>query len=216
MKIKWFGHSCFLITAGNGVRVLTDPFDETVGYKVPKVAADIVSTSHEHFDHSYTQAVQGDFFHVNKVGAFSHKGIEMVGVATFHDEENGAQRGKNTIYKFIVDRMHICHCGDLGHVLTSEQIKDIGHVDILLLPVGGSYNGPTIGPDQAVEVARLLNPSVIIPMHFNTDVIKFPLAGVESFFKKMGGGQYIGKQEVEFDKKSLLGLSASVMAFEYA
>ncbi|TWH52005.1 MBL fold metallo-hydrolase [Sporomusa sp. KB1] len=211
MKIKWFGHSCFLITADNGVSVLTDPFDGTVGYKVPEVAADIVTTSHDHHDHNYTQAVQGDFLHVNKTGTFSHKGIEMVGVATFHDERNGAQRGKNTIYKFIVDGIHICHCGDLGHMLTPEQMKEIGHVDTLLLPVGGFA---TIGPEQAVEVTKLLNPSLIIPMHFQTEVLNFPLAGVEDFLEKMGGGQHVGKQEVEFDKESL-GSVSSVMVFEY-
>ncbi len=212
MKIKWFGHSCFLITADNGVSVLMDPFDKTVGYKVPKVAADIVSTSHDHFDHNYTEAMQGEFFHVNKTGKFSHKEIGVVGVATFHDEENGTQRGKNTIYKFIVDGIHICHCGDLGHILTPEQVEKIGQVDILLLPVGGFA---TIGPEQAIEVTNLLNPSLIIPMHFQTEVLKFPLAGVESFLEKMGGGKYIDKQEVEFDKKSLLRLSANVMVLQY-
>ncbi len=113
MKLKWLGHSCFLLTADNGVRVLTDPFDSSVGYNVPEVAAYIVSTSHDHFDHSYIQAVQGDFLHVNKTGNFSHKGIDITGVAAFHDAENGAQRGKNTIYKFIIDGIHVCHCGDL-------------------------------------------------------------------------------------------------------
>lgn len=208
MKIKWLGHSCFLLTADNGVKVLTDPFDSSVGYQVPEVAADIVSTSHEHFDHSYIQAVQGDFVHVNKTGHFSYKGIEITGIAAFHDAENGVQRGKNTIYKFIVDGIHICHCGDLGHVLTSEQVQEIGHIDILLMPVGGFY---TIGPEQALEVANLLKPSVIIPMHFKTAVIKFPIEGVESFLQKMGGGQRVGKQEVEFDKASMTSASGVIV-----
>jgi L-ascorbate metabolism protein UlaG (beta-lactamase superfamily) len=211
MKIKWLGHSCFLFTANNGVRVLTDPFDSSVGYKVPEVAADIVSTSHEHLDHSYIQAVQGDYFHVNKTGIFHHKGIEITGVAAFHDADNGAQRGKNIIYKFTVDGIHICHCGDLGHILTPEQVKEIGHVDILLIPVGGFY---TIGPDQAVEVVNILKPSVIIPMHFKTEVIKFPIEGVEGFLQKMGGGQRVGKQEVQYDKASMVP-AASVVVLEY-
>lgn len=212
MKVKWLGHSCFLLTADNGVRILTDPFDSSVGYEVPEVTADIVSTSHEHFDHSYIQAVQGDFFHVNKIGHFSHKGIEIIGVAAFHDEVNGAQRGGNTIYKFIVDGIHICHCGDLGHVLTPEQAKEIGHVDILLLPVGGFY---TIGPNQAVEVAKMLQPSVIIPMHFKTEAIKFPIEGADSFLQKIGGGQRVGKQEVEYDKASMAP-ALGVVVLEYA
>ncbi|MBU2701741.1 L-ascorbate metabolism protein UlaG (beta-lactamase superfamily) [Sporomusaceae bacterium BoRhaA] len=91
-------------------------------------------------------------------------------------------------------------------------MKEIGHVDVLLMPVGGFY---TIGPDQAVEVAKMLQPSVIIPMHFKTEVMNFPIAGVESFLQKMGGGQREGKQEVEFDKEGL-GSAPGVMVLEYA
>jgi len=211
MKIKWLGHSCFLLTADNGVRVLTDPFDNSVGYEVPEVEVDIVSTSHEHFDHSYTQGVQGEFFHVNKAEHLMHKGIEITGIATFHDEEQGAQRGKNTIYKFIIDGLHICHCGDLGHILTREQVSEIGRVDILLIPVGGFY---TIGPDQAVEVTKMLQPSIIIPMHFKTAVIKFPIERVDSFLQKMGGGKHIGKQEVEYDKASIIPTGIVVLEYE--
>lgn len=212
MKIKWMGHSCFLLTADQGVRILTDPFDSSVGYKVPETAADIVSTSHDHFDHNYTQAVQGNFFHVHKAGHFSHKGIEITGVATFHDDENGTKRGKNVIYKFVIDGIHVCHCGDLGHVLMPEQVKEIGRVDILLIPVGGFY---TIGPAQAAEVAAMLHPSVIIPMHFKTDAIQFPIEGVEGFLQKMGGGQRTGKQEVDYDQKTVAA-APGVMVLDYA
>ncbi|MDF2876188.1 MAG: Zn-dependent hydrolase of the beta-lactamase fold-like protein [Sporomusa sp.] len=210
MKIKWLGHSCFLLTSHNGVKVLTDPFDSSVGYDVPRVIADIVSTSHDHFDHNYIQAVQGDFFHANETGHFSHKGIEITGISVFHDDKHGTQRGKNIIYKFVVDGIHICHCGDLGHGLTLEQVNEIGHVDILLIPVGGFY---TIGPDQAIEVAKMLQPSVIIPMHFKTEAIQFPIEGVENFLEKTGG-ERLGKQEVEFDKASV-GLTPGVIVLEY-
>lgn len=211
MKIKWLGHSCFLITSNDGVRVLMDPFDSSVGYEVPHVAADIVTTSHRHADHNYTQALQGEFFHINTTGLFSHKGIEVVGIGAFHDEENGVKRGENTIYKFVMDGLHICHCGDLGHVLTEEQRKAIGHVDILLIPVGGFY---TIGPEQAVIVVRMLQPSVIIPMHFKTEAVQYPIAGVESFLQKIGGGTSVGKQEVEYDRNSI-NLAAGVVVLEY-
>jgi L-ascorbate metabolism protein UlaG (beta-lactamase superfamily) len=212
MKVKWLGHSCFLLTANNGTRVLTDPFDASVGYAVPEVEADIVSTSHAHFDHSYVQAVKGEFFHVSGIGCFSHKGIEIIGVGAFHDSENGAQRGKNTIYKFVVDGIHICHCGDLGHILSSQQVKEIGHVDILLIPVGGFY---TIGPEQAAEVIGKLSPAVVIPMHFKTAVIEFPIKGVEAFLQEMGGGQRTGKQEVEFNEEYIRTMPG-VIVLEYA
>lgn len=212
MKIKWFGHSCFLLTSDNGVNILIDPFDVSVGYKLPEVAADIVSTSHEHFDHNNTEIVQGDFYHVNKTGTFSHKGIEMKGVATYHDEVNGEERGHNIIYKYIIDGLHICHCGDLGHTLSEEQIKQIGHVDTLLIPVGGIA---TIGPEQAVDIIKRLKPSLVIPMHFHTDVLNFTLGKLEHFLEKIGGGHHLGKQEIEFDKNTLSNLPSNVMVLNY-
>ncbi|CUH96794.1 hypothetical protein P22_2905 [Propionispora sp. 2/2-37] len=211
MKIKWLGHSCFLLTADNGVKVLTDPFDSSVGYAVPQVTADIVSTSHDHFDHNNIEAAQGDFFLVNQSGHFSHKGIDITGVAAFHDDNHGAQRGRNIIYKFVVDGVHICHCGDLGHILTQEQVQEIGHVDILLIPVGGFY---TIDCNQAVEVVKMLQPAVVIPMHFKTPAIQLPIEGVEPFLERMGGVR-LERQEVEYDKKSV-GQTPGVIVLEYA
>ncbi|SEP17702.1 MBL fold metallo-hydrolase [Propionispora vibrioides] len=211
MKIKWLGHSCFLFTSGSGVKVLTDPFDSSVGYKVPAVAADIVTTSHEHFDHNYTQAVQGEFFHVHETGHVAHKEIEITGIAAFHDGEGGTQRGKNRIYTFAIDGIHICHCGDLGHGLTPEQLREIGPVDILLIPVGGFY---TIGPAEAVEVIHSLQPAVTIPMHFKTEAVQLPIGGVEAFLQQIGGGQRLGKQEVELTKESLASMP-SVLVLEY-
>ncbi|MBP2643194.1 MAG: putative Zn-dependent hydrolase of the beta-lactamase fold [Firmicutes bacterium] len=211
MKVKWLGHSCFLITAENGVTVLTDPFDSSVGYKVPEVAADIVSTSHGHFDHSYIQAVQGEYVHINKTGVCTHKGIEITGVDTFHDENQGAERGKNTMYKFVIDGLHICHCGDLGHVLTREQMNAIGSVDILLIPIGGFY---TIDAERAAAVVNQLQPLVTMPMHFKTEDINFPIAGVDRFLEVMGNGKRLGKQEVEFEKSSMSS-EAGVIVLDY-
>lgn len=212
MKIKWLGHSCFLITADNDVRILTDPFDDSVGYPLPEVAADIVSTSHGHFDHNYIQVVQGEFFHVQGTGRFSYRGIEITGVGAFHDQEQGAQRGENTLYKYTVDGLNVCHCGDLGHVLTAQQVEEIGPVDILLIPVGGFY---TIGAEEATAVIALLKPSVIIPMHFKTEAIQFTIAGVEPFLAKQAQCQRVGKQEIELTKETLPA-SPTVLVLEYA
>lgn len=214
MKIKWFGHSCFLITSAHGVRILTDPFDDTVGYEVPQIAADIVSTSHQHFDHNNTEIVEGKFFLVNKTGTFSNKNIKMKGIAAFHDEHNGRERGRNIIYNFIVDGIRVCHCGDLGHMLTHEQAAEIGPVDVLLLPVGGVA---TIGAEQAKQVAGLLKPELIIPMHFQTEVLTFPLEQVERFIGKMGKSKciYTGKQEIELQPGKFSASSPKVMVLAY-
>ena len=168
MKIKWFGQSCFLITAENGTKVLTDPFKNMLGYKLPEMEADIVTISHNHADHNNINAVKGRFTHILESGGFSENGISIKGVATFHDKVSGAKKGKNTVYNFSIDGINVCHLGDLGHVLDSKQITEIGKVDILLLPVGG---GPTIGASDAVQVVKQLNPAMVIPMHYRTKAL---------------------------------------------
>lgn len=165
MKIKWFGQSCFLITSENGTKILTDPFKNMLGYKLPEIEANIVSTSHNHSDHNNVNAVQGSFTHFNEPGTFAVNGIAIKGIATFHDKALGGKRGKNTVYNFSIDGINVCHCGDLGHVLTDTQINEIGNVDILLLPVGGRA---TINALDAVQVMKQMNPAIVIPMHYRT------------------------------------------------
>lgn len=168
MKIKWFGHSCFIITSENGTKILTDPYNDMMGYKLPEIKADIVSTSHNHRDHNNINAVNSKFVHINEAGCFLEHGIEIKGVETFHDKVLGAEKGKNIIYNFKVDGINICHCGDLGHILNSDYIEEIGNVDILLLPVGGGY---TIGSLDAVKVRSQLKPTIVIPMHYKTEAL---------------------------------------------
>lgn len=169
MNIKWFGHSCFMVTSENGTKILMDPYKNTLGYKLPEeIAADIVATSHDHSDHNYISAVKSGFVHINGSGRFSERGIEIKGVETFHDKVSGAKKGKNTIYNFEIDGINVCHSGDLGHTLNSKLIKEIGNVDILLLPVGGGY---TIDAFEAVNVMKQLNPTVVIPMHYRTKAL---------------------------------------------
>lgn len=186
MKIKWFGQSCFMITSKNGTKVLTDPFHNMLGYKLPEVEANIVSISHNHGDHNNIEAVKGDFMHVNELGSFSKAGIEIKGVQTFHDKVSGAKRGKNTIYNFKIDGINVCHCGDLGHTLDSNLVKEIGNVDILLIPVGGRA---TIDAIDAVNVMKQLKPKVVIPMHYRTKafgIFGFLFAKVDKFISTSG------------------------------
>ncbi len=211
MKIKWLGHACFLITTADGVRILTDPFEESVGYKAIDVEADIVSTSHDHFDHNHVKAVRGSFSHYSKPGAYSERGVDIKGTASFHDGQKGAKRGTNVIFTFRADGLSVSHLGDLGHVLTDEQVKDVGNVDILLLPVGGNY---TIDSRQALEVANLLKPKVIIPMHFKTPVLDFPIDGVDKFLELAGGGEKAGAQEVEITADNIDKMP-KVLVLEY-
>lgn len=180
MRIKWLGHACFKITAKNGVRIVTDPFDDNVGYKLPKVTCDIVTLSHGHYDHNFTDCLSGQFEVINKVGNIYTKDIAIRGVHTYHDEEFGAKRGDNIVYVFDIDGIKVCHLGDLGHRLTAAQIEMIGEVDVVLVPVGGIY---TVNAEAAHDVCESLNAKVIIPMHYKTKPLKFDLDTVDNFLK---------------------------------
>jgi L-ascorbate metabolism protein UlaG (beta-lactamase superfamily) len=169
MKIQWLGQSCFMITAENGTKIVMDPYSKRVGtmlgYRLPELHANIVTTSHDHSDHNNVGAVKGDFVHIKHSGVFLVAGVGIKGVQTFHDNVSGEKRGQNIIFNFKIDGLNVCHCGDLGHRLSLEQIKEIGHVDILILPIGGRFTLDAIG---AVEVMNQLNPAIVIPMHYRT------------------------------------------------
>lgn len=211
MKIKWFGHSCFLISSDKGVKIVTDPFDNTVGYKVPEIETDIVSTSHDHFDHNNVNIFGGNPMLVKGAGKVNIKGIEITGVETFHDENGGKERGLNTVFKFRVDGLNVCHLGDLGHVLTDTQLKELGKVDILLTPVGGTYTIDHVG---AKEVMDTLKPQVTIPMHYKTEDLAFSLSGVEEFLALVGEYRKIEGCEIEINK-DCIGDLPSVVVLNY-
>jgi L-ascorbate metabolism protein UlaG (beta-lactamase superfamily) len=200
MRIKWLGHSCFKISSKNGIRIVTDPFDDNLGYRIPSVETDIVTVSHGHYDHNFVDCLNGDFEVIDKVGDFNVKGIPVRGVHTFHDEEEGAKRGGNIVYTFVVDDIKICHLGDLGHLLTPSQLEMIGDVDVLLIPVGGVY---TIAAAQAVEVIKQLKPAVVVPMHYKTKALRLNVDPVEGFEQLMGKAEKPTQQVVEIKKDEL-------------
>ncbi len=200
MKIQWLGQSCFLMVSGQGVWVLADPFDPKIGYRAPAVPADIVTTSHAHGDHNYIQAVQGKFDVVNQPGETNLHGIPIKGISSFHDDTRGSQRGQNILFRFTIDGLNVLHCGDLGHLLSPEQVQAIGPVDVLLIPVGGHY---TIDAATAVKVMKQLNPALTIPMHFRTPAVSMPIETIEPFLREAGGGKKIEKTEMEVTKETL-------------
>jgi len=210
MNIRWFGHSCFLLTSSNGTRILTDPFDEQVGYPLPNVDADIVTTSHDHFDHGNAAIVNGYSEHIKDSGAFKYHDIEIRGVATFHDEKGGALRGKNVVFIFTIDGINVCHLGDLGHSLSEQQIKEIGQIDVLLVPVGGVF---TIDSNMAIKVINSLAPKISIPMHYKTEYLSFELDGVESFLAA-ASGKSLTTNEMTINKDNLSGFPG-VIALSY-
>lgn len=202
MKVKWLGHACFLISSDSGIRIITDPYTvgEGINYSPIEETADIVVVSHEHGDHNNVSAIKGKPQIVKGSGTKTAKGIEFRGIATYHDEAQGKQRGKNTVFCFTVDGIRLCHLGDLGHVLTSEQTGEIGAVDVLFVPVGGFY---TIDASLATRICNLLKPRVVIPMHFKTTKCAYPIAGVEDFLKDKKEVNRAGTSEIELQREKL-------------
>jgi L-ascorbate metabolism protein UlaG (beta-lactamase superfamily) len=202
MKIKYLGHSSFLITARDNKKIVIDPYNVTreLSYAPINESADIVTVSHGHGDHNNTSTIQGNPTVVKEAGTKTIQGIEVKGVPVFHDEVRGSQRGKNMIFCFHVDGIKICHLGDLGHSLSQEQLADIGTVDILMIPVGGFY---TIDAKEAAMVAQSTNAKVVIPMHFKTANTDYPIQPVDDFIKGKKNVRQLNSSEIEYKKETL-------------
>jgi len=202
MKIKYLGHSSFVITSDSGIKIIIDPYEAggALGYGRIEESADIVIVSHDHFDHNNVAAVRGNPELVTGAVTTKIKGIEFKGIPSYHDDAGGRQRGKNTIFCFEVDGIRVCHLGDLGHQLSAQQVADLSKVDILLIPVGGSV---TIDAKVASQVGDKLAPRVIIPMHYKTAKCALPIAGVDEFLRGKEGVNKLDASEVEFKQGEL-------------
>lgn len=184
MTVKWLGHSCFLLTDKMGVRVLTDPCDSAIGYDIGMVETDIVTSSHNHYDHNNIAAAGENAVVITEPGRYEVKGISIEGFASWHDDAQGALRGPNVMFLFEMDGVRLLHAGDLGQIPDDETIKAIGRVDVLLVPVGGNY---TINYQGARDLANILGPKVVIPMHYHTDTVKAELDEVNAFLDHASG-----------------------------
>jgi len=213
MKLQWYGHSCFLLTAENGTRILTDPCEQKTGYDLHDIACEVVTCSHGHYDHNYTAAAIGDPTVLNEAGSYEIGGVRFATVQTFHDEEQGAKRGKNLIFLYEIDGLRIAHFGDLGHDLSEEQIAAVGKIDILLCPVGGVF---TVDADGAAKLEAQIHPKVFVPMHYKTPHLSFDLGTVETFLEKIPARsiEKLGVSEWTVTKDTLPEQPTAVV-FEY-
>jgi len=187
------------------VRIITDPYEPggyngAIGYGPIPDEADVVTVSHEHGDHNYVAGVGGNPLVIKGPGSHQAKGLIFTGVATHHDDSQGSERGANTVFIFEVDGLRICHLGDLGHVLTPEQVAQIGAVDVLLLPVGGRA---TVDANAATQVMEQLSPRVTIPMHYKTDKVGFPFDSVDEFVRGKYGVRRLGAAQLELSKEGM-------------
>jgi len=184
MEISYIGHSCFRIK-GKELTIIIDPYDpKMTGYKFPKQECDLLLVTHHHHDHDYIEGVSGYKLLIDNPGEYETSDVFVYGMDTAHDESGGGKRGKNTIYLIEIDGFSILHLGDLGHELSAETLEKISDVDILMIPVGGTY---TIDAKTATKIISSLEPGIVIPMHYKTDGATIPnLDGVDKFLDEMG------------------------------
>ncbi len=208
MEIKYLGHSSFLIKTKT-TKLVTDPYDsEMVGLKFPKTEADIVTISHNHKDHNQMKNVVGingiDPLIIDMPGEFEKMGIRVFGFQSFHDKTKGSERGENILYKFEAEGVSILHCGDLGFIPEDSFIDTLGEVDILMVPIGGFY---TIDSDEAVQLVKKIEPSIVIPMHYNHSKLNqknfSQLMGVNEFTKKFGVENLIPLPKLVYKKEEI-------------
>lgn len=209
VRIRWHGHACFEIVSGDGLSIVIDPHDgSSIGIKPPEVKADIVLISHNHFDHNAYRVVSKPSTQVvmAKKGEFQigpHNEIKVRGIMAYHDKYRGRRRGSVIMYKLTVDNLDILHMGDVGHILTAEQVSEVGSLDIALIPVGGTF---TIGPEEAWRILEVLKPRIAIPMHYWIPGINLPLHSVDDFINRASEGWKVVRvdsNEVSVTKEAL-------------
>lgn len=205
MKIEWLGHSSFKLTESTGISLVTDPFNaEEVGISFPEVEADIVTVSHDHFDHNYTGAVKEYKMLVNTPGDHGVDGVDIFGFKSYHDDKKGLLRGKNVVFRIRMDGVEVCHLGDIGEELSPMLAELIGSINVLLIPVGGRY---TIDAAEAKEYVDRLMPDVVIPMHYMMDGYRTQFDELDEFldlFPKEDV-EYADTAALEFDRTDFDG-----------
>lgn len=206
MNIQYYGHSCFKITtkpAGRGqedVNAFIDPFDKSIGLRPPQGQADIVLVTHNHPGHNNVEALKGSPVVVDIPGEYSIKGINIVGIPSYHDANLGQDRGRNNIYLIETEDIRICHLGDLGTDLNEKQLEEIDGVDILMIPIGGIY---TIDAKKAIDIIKKLEPKMIIPMHYKMNGSTFEGADEKEFCNELGNCAATKTFKLNIKKKDL-------------
>jgi len=199
VEIVWLGHSAFRIRSREAI-LITDPCPKSVGYNMGRPTADIVTVSHDHEGHSYVHGVAGTPRLVRGPGEYEIAGVLITGVLTYHDDSRGSARGENTAFVIETEDLRLCHLGDLGHVPTPEQVEEMAGVDILLAPVGGST---ALDAAAAAETISLLEPKLVIPMHYATPASTVKLDPLDRFLKEMGASSVTAQPRLSVNRSAL-------------
>ncbi len=200
MDIEWYGQSCFRLREG-GVTIITDPYDKSIGYTLPRLKADIVTVSHDAPGHAAASAVKGDPKVLDRPGEYEVKGVFITGIQTWRGAGGGGEaKEENTVFVFEFGSITVCHLGDLAKVLTQAQVEAMPSIDVLLAPVGG---GGALDADKAAEVVSLLEPRVVIPMHYATPYLSFKLDPLSKFLKEMGVTEHAPQESLRLVRSEL-------------
>jgi L-ascorbate metabolism protein UlaG (beta-lactamase superfamily) len=198
MEITWYGRACFRLR-GRDATVITDPCPPSTGFVAGKHDIDLLTISHDHADHAYTRSITAGLT-LTRPGEYEFHDLLVSGVRTFHDGSGGSERGENIVFTVEVDGVHVCHLGDLGHLLSEEQIAEIGPVDVLLVPVGGNF---TLAPSEAGEVVSQISPKLVIPMHYAVNGASTDLQGPEKFLNEMAVTEPLRQPKAQITPTSL-------------
>lgn len=209
MEITWLGHSCFRVR-GKEVTLVADPYDESIGYPQINATANIVTISHSHPGHSYSSGIDGSPKVISRPGEYEISDVFIIGLSNFHDSEKGDNRGRNITYLIEMEDVRLCHLGDLGHLPSSRQVEELSDTEVLFVPVGGVS---TIDAKMAAEIVRLLSPKVVIPMHYETEVVPW-LEPLSKFIGEMGLREVLPQPKLSVTRSNL-PQEAAVVVLDY-
>lgn len=198
MEITWYGRACFRLK-GREATVITDPCPPSTGFVAGKHDVDLLTLSHDHADHTYTRSITAGLT-LKRPGEYEFHDLLVTGIGSFHDAVGGQERGRNVIFSFEVDGVHIAHLGDLGHLLSEEQLTELGPIDVLLVPAGGTF---TVTPAEAAEVVSQISPKIVIPMHFRVDDASSDLLPADKFLQEMAVAEPIRQPKAVVTPSSL-------------
>lgn len=204
MEVTWYGHSCFRLAERGAAAIVTDPYDRGLGLPPPRLKADVVTISHDAPDHNNAAALKGGEVRVlTGPGEYEIGGVFITGIDVRPEKKgrNKEERPRNTVFLFAFDGLTVCHLGDLTHVPSQAQVEALGPVNVLLLPVGGA--GHTLNAAQAAEVVSLLEPNIVVPMHYKVKGVELKLDPVGKFLKEMGLGEIASQESLKVTKSAL-------------